>query len=53
VQRIDGQRSIAAILDEFRAADPNLSPEKAAEAFNALYRLLNSLNLLFLTDRRD
>ena len=50
VQRIDGQRSIATILDELRAADPNLSPEKAAEAFDAIYRLLNGLNLLFLTD---
>lgn len=51
-QRIDGRRTIAEILDDLRAADPSLSLEKAAEAFAALYRLLNGLNLLFLADRR-
>jgi len=53
VQRIDGQHSIAAILDELQTLDPNLTPAKAAKAFDSVYQLLCSLNLLFLTDRHQ
>jgi len=51
-QRLDGRRSVAEIVADLRDADPGLSQEKAAEAFDALYRVLNGLNLLFLSGRR-
>ena len=52
VQRMDGRRSITAILGELRAADLALSEDAATEAFNAVYRLLNGLNLLLLRRSR-
>jgi hypothetical protein len=49
VQRMDGRRSIVAILEDLRTADPNLSAEQAGASFDAICHLLSSLNLLFLT----
>ncbi len=51
-QRLDGKRTIGELLADLRAADPALAEDKAATAFDAVYRLLNGLNLLFLADRR-